>query len=1140
MSSIVGTSGADDLIGTGADDSIDGSSGNDTLRGGGGNDDIDGGSGSDVARFSGNLADYDFSYEFFSTYIRDRVAGRDGLDELINVEFFQFADQTISGLPVRPSLSLSIVGSVAGVPGSPTPAYVGLDEGSYNLSSGPMPVRQVTFTASLSSPATSTTRINWQVLNFDTDPADFGAGTIPSGQVTFAPGEISKQFDIFVGSDLLVESDELFRVIVTGAELNVGTPGQVLAIPIGGQIETWVEILNDDTQYRITPGTASQTEGSGLGTFFSYSLLFDSGYDPGFVTMDWRVVPSDLLGGVTSDPTRTVNGQDFVGGVLPFGQATMGGSSSAWAIGFGVNGDLTPEFNESFVIELSNGRLSGNSSIPFYFTVASPPGGFLGTNIGAVGMVVNDDSTFTITPATLAQREGTGANSVYSYTVNRPSQLSGALTVNWIVAAVATNSANAQDFVGSVLPSGTLSFAAGQNQAEIRFMVLGDRTIESDELFQVRLVNDIPPTDYNSPTQVPPAATTIDVFADGIILNDDVPLPLAVSITGQSANRAEGNSGSRDDTFTVTRTGDPLPAITVSWSVQAAGIGSVVDAADFPGGVLPSGAIVIPGNQTSATISVPIQGDLLTESDDTYLVILGTATSSDREPVSSGLGASATILNDDSTFLISADSAAKLEGSGINSEWSFTVSRSALPIGSASVDWAVDFRQADSGDFVGPTSGTIVLADGESTRRLQVTVLGDTLYEPDESFAIALSRASAADGVTAMPVGVPASATIQNDDTGSAMLSIALTSSGAPEGDSGSHDDIFTVTRSINLGFAVSVNWAVQPAGSGAERVNDADFRDGFLPQGVVSFAAGETTTRISVPIRGDTADESNERYEVVLSNPVSIDGPSAISTAVASGSIVNDDLRSFQITASTPEAQEGSPTENSLQFTVTRAGNIHTLGASLDWQVSGGTLSAFDFANGALPGGQLVFLPGQATRTFSVVLGEDSVPEPDERIGLSFSNALIGGQPASAQYEGTLPVVRDNDVEYQVIGETSSRVEGNSGVTSFGFLVTRSGTALEAVSLPWEIVTVTANASDFAGALRGTASFIAGQREAQIIVDVQADTLGEATEWFLLSVTAPGTASPLNSLGTIRDDDSAVVAEPELIGLAAADALWT
>jgi serralysin len=102
------------VIGSGSDDTISGSnlsdiliglSGNDMLRsldgddlivGGLGNDDIDGGGGSDKVFYSGNRTDYVVTATANGFTIVDARAGvdKDGIDTVVNVEFYQFANGT--------------------------------------------------------------------------------------------------------------------------------------------------------------------------------------------------------------------------------------------------------------------------------------------------------------------------------------------------------------------------------------------------------------------------------------------------------------------------------------------------------------------------------------------------------------------------------------------------------------------------------------------------------------------------------------------------------------------------------------------------------------------------------------------------------------------------------------------------------------------------------------------------------------------------------------------------------------------------------------------------------------------------------------------------------------------------------------
>jgi Ca2+-binding RTX toxin-like protein len=79
-----------------SNDTIFGGAGNDVITGGIGNDFIDGGPGIDTAVYSGKISDYTFSFVGNEIIVSDKVAGRDGTDTLINIEYLRFADTTVS------------------------------------------------------------------------------------------------------------------------------------------------------------------------------------------------------------------------------------------------------------------------------------------------------------------------------------------------------------------------------------------------------------------------------------------------------------------------------------------------------------------------------------------------------------------------------------------------------------------------------------------------------------------------------------------------------------------------------------------------------------------------------------------------------------------------------------------------------------------------------------------------------------------------------------------------------------------------------------------------------------------------------------------------------------------------------------
>jgi Ca2+-binding RTX toxin-like protein len=99
------------------------------------------------------------------------------------------------------------------------------------------------------------------------------------------------------------------------------------------------------------------------------------------------------------------------------------------------------------------------------------------------------------------------------------------------------------------------------------------------------------------------------------------------------------------------------------------------------------------------------------------------------------------------------------EGDAVNTAVNLTVSLSFQPQQTITVDFrTVDLTATAGSDYLA-TSGTLVFAPGVTTQTITVTVLGDTLVEGNESFAVELSN----------PVGAPISqgtsiVTIVDDD----------------------------------------------------------------------------------------------------------------------------------------------------------------------------------------------------------------------------------------------------------------------------------------------------------------------------------------------------------------------------------------
>lgn len=488
----------------------------------------------------------------------------------------------------------------------------------------------------------------------------------------------------------------------------------------------------------IAATDSDKGEGTGSGaTPFTFTVTRSGGLSAAS-TVAWAVAGS---GG------NAATAADFAGGVLPAGAVTFVAGEATKTITVNVAADAVIEADEEFTVTLS-----------------APTGATLGAPSSASGTIRNDDlPVFAIAVAAADAAEGTGETpTALTFTISRQPAVAGPSSVAWAVAGSGVNPADASDFAGGALPSGSVSFAAGETSRTITVSVSADAVIESDETFAVTLSA--------------PIGATLGAArsAVGTIRNDDFP---AVAITAVAADTVEGTgSGSTAFTFTISRQPGFAGESTVAWAVAGSGA-NPANAADFAGGVLPSGSVSFAAGETTKTITVSVAADAIAEFDETFAVRLSSVTNAAIGPASSAVG---TIRNDDyrSFFSVAAAEAVKNEGDSGRTPLTFTITRTGSLVGDVSVPWAVTgsgTNRADRFDFIGGVlpSGTFRIAAGRQTATITVNVLCDRVAEFDEQFTVTL--ATPLGGLDAVATGGAAAfGRILNDDAGTPRLTAAI------------------------------------------------------------------------------------------------------------------------------------------------------------------------------------------------------------------------------------------------------------------------------------------------------------------------------------------------------------------------------
>ncbi|HEY6805455.1 MAG TPA: Calx-beta domain-containing protein [Pyrinomonadaceae bacterium] len=298
------------------------------------------------------------------------------------------------------------------------------------------------------------------------------------------------------------------------------------------------------------------------------------------------------------------------------------------------------------------------------------------------------------------------------------------------------------------------------------------------------------------------------------------------------------------------------------------------------------------------------------------------------------------------------------------------------------------------------TSASLTFAPGETTKTVSVPVIGDLVYEGNETFDLLLQNPTGAALV---------------DNTGTATIvdnepvpSLSVNDITIAEGDSGTTNAVFTVTLSgpsaFQSGFSFSLANGTATAQEDFSSVSGGDF---IFP--------GLTSKTITVPIIGDTITEGNETFFINLANPTN----STIADSQGVATIVDNDGPSgpatFQFAARFVTVPEAA---GSVVITVTRTGASNTP-ASVNYSTSsnGGASDRSDYT---LALGTLNFAAGETSKTVTVLLTDDSFVEGNEVFLVNLSNPTNGvtiGLPNQA-----VVTISDNDSS-----TTSNPIDGPS-----------------------------------------------------------------------------------------------------------------
>lgn len=682
--------------------------------------------------------------------------------------------------------------------------------------------------------------------------------------------------------------------------------------------------------------------------------------------------------------------------------------------------------------------------------------------------------------------EGNSSTNHMVFAVNLSAVTSQTVTVDY--QTVTNTAVSGLDYQPA---SGTLIFQPGEISKNVAVVVNGDIQTEPNETFFLQFSN-------------PSNAVMVVTNFLGTIINDDGLLAVLDSPSVQ-----EGDIGTTQLTFNLTLTQTNANAQSFFFSTLD---GTATGGADY---LSTNGLVVILPGETNATITVPVIGDFLLESDETVqLSVIGLNEASVQNPLATG-----TILDDEARVQIGNAQVIETDSGLVPMVFQLTLTE-PVTNGTVSVSYSTANLSARAGQDYVATNGIVTFPAGVTNGAVTVYVIGDTLNEVMESFRVLLTNPQ---GNAFIGLGQATGFILDND----AAPGLSVSDIQVVEGDVATTTATFTISLSAPSGQLVQVDYRTQ--------VGTANVGLDYFPvSGTLVIPPNTLSRTITVPIVGDTVQESEEFFTLSLTSSIN-----AVITTPSAKCTIQDNEPISIISAAPVSVFEGASGTTNLTFDVrlSRPSNL-SVGVAYSFE----DITATNGVDYVATNGALLFAPGVTHQTITVQVNGDGDNEPNETLFLKLSSPTNGQLDVVTNILGT---ILNDDGPLLSISDVSS-FEGAAGTTNnFQFSIDLVQPDANTVSVDVIVRggTATSAAGDYLSPVPATTTlqFSQGNTHAVFTVEVLGDDLPEADEKFEVVLTNASFATITKAVGeaTILDDDTladlavgiAVPATPYYVG---------
>jgi uncharacterized repeat protein (TIGR01451 family) len=849
-------------------------------------------------------------------------------------------------------------------------------------------------------------------VDYRADPGTASAAdfTPTTGTLTFLAGQGSRTFTVATTQDAEVETDETVLLTLLNPTGGAG---------LGPRSTATLTIVDDETFVQFSQPTYTAKE--------NVATAVITAVRSGALTNAFTVT-------YTATPLTAVATRDFkpVSGTLTFAANVA---------------------SRTFSVPIVNGTLvDGDRSV--LLTLGPPIGNAHLGQLSTATLVIQDDDL----PGAFKFDKGSytvleSAPNVAIIVRRTGTSLAGNVSVGYVTAdGTARSSGPAPDYVAS---SGILTFGPGETAKTLTIPILKDNLVDGDKTFTLTLTG-------------PSSGATIAEPSSAVVTIKDVDVGGVVKFAVATASVAEGAGSVK---LTVVRSGGAAGGVLVDYTtVNGTATGGVEG--DFQP---TSGTLSFGFGNASATITIPIHQDLVAEGNETFQVQLGNVRGGATLGTPSVV--TVTIVDDESAFQFDTATFTTAEtGSAV-----VKVVRSGLLTAPATVAYATSDGTAVAGRDYTPVSGVLTFPANTPSKTFTVPILSNTQLDGNRSVVLTLSAPT---GGAQLGTLRTASLVIRDDEQ-----------AGAFKLDKGAYTVLesagFVSVTVMRAGTSLAGNVSVSLTATDGTAQAGVNYTP---PTGALTFAPGQTSQIVKVPILRDLVITGPQTFTLALTGPGS--GATLASPASATVTITEADVAGQIKFASA--AYSVAESGGSVAITVQRVGGLAG-GAMVDFTTVAKTATVSDGGGDFTPvSGTLTFGPGNTSTTITIPITRDDIVESNETFQVVLSN------PRGGATLGTPSVTTVTIFEMDSVVQFSGKFLGNFPE------VVRTGSLGAEVTVGFVATDGTAQAgSDYLPA-SGTLTFKPNVAVQYIPLTIIGDNLAEGSETFSIALVNPSAPARL------------------------------